>query len=220
MGFYASFSGARVVSGRVTIPYYGAPVADVVLADASNVDTFSQLIIGDLTLTCYLFRTAVFAGLRECRLVGGYGGWTQQVGAKYYQSDVGVSASVVLRDVAREVGEKVQLASDSTLGTSFVRQAAQAQRVLRQVGGRLWWVDTSGVTQVGTARDGSAITSAFTSVLFHGGQGLASVAAEVISDWTPGRTFSSPTITTPQTISATTIDLKDSGTARLGVLTV
>jgi hypothetical protein len=115
------------------------------------------------------------------------------------------------------VGEQISVASDSTIGTLFAREAAPAERLLRQLAGASWWVDTRGVTQVGP-RTSMAITSAFTVVQWSGAKGSFEIATEIVGDWMPGNTFTAPTVSGTQTIGLTTIDADNDGKIRLTVL--
>lgn len=216
-GPFAALNGRRIISGAITFPYYGAWVADVVLSVADTIPTLSTLTLEDLTLAGAVYRQFSFAGSRSARLVGGFGGWRKQVPAQAYQNAAGLKASLLLGDAAALVGERVNVVSDQTVGTLFVREAAPAQRLLRQIAGSIWWIDASGTTQVGP-RTGSPIMSSFTAIQWSGAKGRFEIATEKLSDWMPGQTFSSPTVTATQTIGATSIAIDNDGTLRLTVL--
>jgi len=97
-----------------------------------------------------------------------------------------------LGDAASAVGEKVAIDSDGAVGTAFVRQGAIAARVLEQVGD-FWWMQPDGTTRVG-ARSNDVIVSAFDVVSAQLAIGQLFVATDIVEDWTPGRRFSTPTI--------------------------
>jgi hypothetical protein len=160
---------------------------------------------------------ASFAGSRSVRLVGGYGGWRKQVTAQAYQDPKGVRLSMVLGDAAAAVGEQMAISQDAPIGLNFVREAAPAERVLRQLAGALWYVDPSGVTRL-DARDSSAIGSEFQVIMWSGGKGLFQIATEDNAAWMPGRTFTAPTVTEIQTVSMTTLQIDNDGKLRLEVL--
>ena len=218
-GSYASLNGQRIVSGRITIPWYGIWVADFVLATSQTLAAASAVTIGGLSLTGTAFRAASFAGSNSARVVGGALGWRKAIGAQAYQNPGGVRLSMVLGDAAAAVGETVNIAADQTLGTFYVREAAPAQRLLRQLCGPAWWIDTSGVTQIGATRSSAPITSPWDLIDASGGKGLFHLATETISDWMPGRTFTDPNIPGTQTIGLTEITLGGDGMVRLAVLT-
>jgi len=217
-GPYAALNGRRVVSGTLMIPYYGAWTADVVLSVADTIPTQTQLVIGDLTLTCAVYRQLSSAGSRSARIVAGFGGWRKTIPAQAYSNPSGLRVSLLLGDAAKLVGEKVSVAQDMSVGSLFVRENAPATRVLRQLAGSLWWIDANGTTQVGP-RSSAAITSAFTAVEWSGAKGRFNIATEVLSDWMPGRTFTTPNVTTAQTVAETSIALGNDGKVRLTVLT-
>jgi hypothetical protein len=214
---YAAYAGVRVVSGTLSIPYWGAPSADVVLATADDVPASGVLKVGNLSLACSLVRpSAAFAGQRSLRLVGGAGGWRQSVPPRAYASPGGVPLSMVLGDVAVEVGERVVVASDGMVGAYYMREAGPASRVLRQLAGMQWWVDMGGVTRVGP-RTTSTIATRFDAEKYAAGVGLFSVATEDLASWQPGASFSS-TLIAPTTVSSVSIRMAADGKHRLDVL--
>lgn len=197
---------------------YGAWHGDITLALANPVAADIVITIGDLTLVGHSYRMASFAGARSVRVVGGHGGWQQTVAPQAYETPSGVLASTVLGDVATAVKEVLVLDSDIILGSAFVRERCVASRVLRQIVGDTWWIDTDGVTKT-SPRSGLPITTDFQTVEYNGSKGRFVIATEALHDWMPGRTFSSPTVTTTQTVSSSTIILGNDGLARVEVLT-
>jgi hypothetical protein len=190
--------------------------ADFVLATEDPIHDVVSLAIGSLTLAGYAFRQSTFAGQRFCRLIAGFGGWRKIVPPKTYSLASGVRVSLVLRDVASEVGEKVNVQADRAIGTKYVREECPASRVLRQVSPS-WYVDENGVTQVAD-RPVRKVSSAFTVVSHDGAAGRVVVATEDYAAWMPGATFSSPFISGTFTANGVEIRLTDDGTARLEVL--
>lgn len=217
--YWGSVNGARIVSGSLSLPLYGAWVADVELELESAVTSPVTAIVGNLTLRGSVYRQATFAGRTEARLIGGGGGWSKNVQARGYNQLGGVLASQVLNDAAIEVGETVVVATDSTLGDAYARFGGpdgKAARVLRRLAGSQWWVDPSGVTHVGP-RPTSAITSDFTVEMFSGAPGTLSIATEDVSSWMPGNTFSSATVA-QQTIASVRHEFGPNGVARMKVM--
>jgi hypothetical protein len=217
---FATLNGARIISGSLTVPYYGTWTADVVLAQADAIATTPMgctIVLGNLTLVGTAFRTASFSGARSARIVGGAAGWLETVTAQQYHSSGGVQASMVLGDAASAVGERVSLASNSSLGSDFVRAADRASNVLEQVSGGEWWVDSSGTTRV-APRENVVIGSAFVVEDWSGGKGRFTIATEDYASWLPGATFSSPTVSAVQTISSVTYRFENDGRFRLEVL--
>ena len=131
---------------------------------------------------------------------------------------MGIKASLVLRDAAAEVGESVNVASDSNLGPKFDRSAGPASRVLRQVAGDAWYIDASGVTQLGTWPT-RKVPSAFTVENQDGARGLFTIATEDYAAWLPGATFTAAFISGTYTVNAVSFTFGDDGKLRLEVLT-
>lgn len=201
--------------GDLGIPLLGAWVADVVLALPNVLPSSVTLTLGNLKLAGAVYRQAQFAGQTTARLVGGAGGWSQAVQSRAYNNPAGVLVSTVLSDAATEVGESVVVATDSSLGTFFVRFADKASRVLGDLAGPLWWVDSSGVTHVGS-RPGGSIGTPFQVINFDGARGIATVATEDPASWLPGTTFSNNVLST-QTIASVRHELAGDGVARMQV---
>jgi hypothetical protein len=220
--YWGSANGQRIISGTLPLPLYGAWVADLVLQTTTPLSGPVTLLVGNLTLVGAVYRQAVFAGLLECRLVAGAGGWSRSVGAVGYNNPAGVPAAQVLSDAASAVGETVVVASPSTVGNQFARfgdspmMPGKAGRVLRSVAGQQWWIDAAGVTRVGP-RPSTAISSAFTVEEFHGSSGTLRIATEDPASWLPGNTFSSATVAT-QTIASVRHVFGADGVARLEVM--
>lgn len=222
MSMFASIAGARVVELALLVTYYGAPVATVrtdqpaaALVDGAAV----SLVVADLTMQMAVFRSTPFAGMQPARLVGGYGGWMKPVkGQAYDFPDTNISSQFVLNDLALQVGEKVSVASPTGLGALFFVEAAPASRTLRELAGATWWIDPSGVTQVGPRTNTSPITSSFQVIDFDPARDAFTIATENPSDWMPARTFTAPTVAATQTIVSTEIAFDRSGTLRLEVL--
>lgn len=173
---------------------------------------------GDLTLQCAVYRTDSFAGQREVRLVGGFGGWRKPVSSQAYKNSAGINVSLVLGDVANTVGEKVSVSNDSSLGQHFVREAAKASRVLDQLSGSLWWSKPDGTTVVGDRVTGS-VTSQFNIEDEKGDKGSIVVHTEHLADWVPGLTVTSPTLST-KTLSFIRHTFEMDGKAKMEVLYV
>ena len=213
---WAELGGERVISGSILIPYFGALAADIVLASSATVPAQTTLTIGDLTLAVHVVRQASFAGSRSYRLVGGYGAWQNPITPRWYSSGAALPLSLVLGDAAREIGERVTVQDVRTIGSQYSRSSGPASRVLEQLAPD-WWIAPDGVTHVGP-RDSSPIATPATVIGYSGGKGKFEVATEDMGAWLPGRTFTSQTISDPQTIGATIITIDNSGKVRLDVL--
>lgn len=218
MTAWAAFAGSRIVSGSILIPLYGTWVADIHFADETAIpSTPSALTAGDLALVGTSVRSAGFAGARSARVVGGSGGWRHDVQARAY--GFGPTASMVLSDAATEVGERVVVAADRSLGSQWTREPGPASRVLLMLAGSLWWMDSAGTTQVGTLRSPALITSPFVVMSRSGASGHVQIGTDTLADWMPGRTFIAPTIATPLTVRMVRHHFDRDGVARTEVLT-
>lgn len=217
MAFWGHVDGIRITSGSITIPRHGAWTADLVLADESEHGAQSTLVAGDLELRGVAVRSRGFAGDRRLRMVGGAGGWMKTLKPRAYHNAAGLRLSMLLGDAAIEVGETVSIANDVTVGEYFVREAAPAQRLLRQLAGLGWWIDGAGVTQV-RPRPTGPIKSEFTLINFDGATSKAIIATDALANWMPGRSFSTSTLPDAQTISMVRMKLAGDGKLRLEVL--
>lgn len=218
MTVYASYEGRRVVSAYVSVPYYGAPAADLVMGTDEAVPDRGAVVLGPLTMRASVTRQGVLAGTRGVGLVGGEGGWRSVVPAAGYANASGVRLATVLEDVARACGETVRgYDTAATVGLHYARAGAQAVRVLRDVGGPLWWVGLDGVTYL-SARATGPIATPFAVESRDGANGRLRVSTEHPQDWMPGRTFAGPTFPDVLTIAHTGITLGEDGKLRVEVL--
>lgn len=223
MAFWSSLNGERIISGIITIPYNGLWSAEVILALSTNISTNCTLIIGDLTLDGYAIRMASFAGSRSVRIVGGFGGWRKNLTARQYKYSGIIKLSTILTHAAIEVGEQIYIDPIKDIvivnNETYIRQKAPAQRLLNELYPN-WWISPDGITQIAD-RSNLLITTPFTVIGYSGSTGKVQIATENISDFLPGRTYTSATISTPQTISSTTINIEPkTGVVRLEILNV
>lgn len=220
-GAFLAINGQRVVSAHIAIPYYGIWTGDAMIPQGSNLPagTAVTVTLGNLSLKGTVYRSGAFAGQVKAFLMGGAGGWQTTVAAQAYALTGGVRLSMVLGDLATAVGEKVQIASDGVLGSTFAREKTQAGRILRQIAGSLWYIDASGVTQIRPSRPSSTITSGFQIVRYDGDKGEFEIATEDYASWQPGAAFSNVIVPTAQTVSLATIDTDNVGKLRFTVLT-
>lgn len=218
MADFAALSGVRIFAGSLTIPLYGLWSADLSISGDEGVPDDGPLTIGNLSMQCHVYRQALFAGSRRCRVVGGYGGWRNTVTARQYVLNSGVKLSLVLNDAASEVGEQVNVPNDQTIGPGFVRENGPASRVLRQLAGANWYCDNDGVTQI-AAWPSTRIPPPFDVINQDGGQGMIEIATEDYAAWMPGRTFVATNLDGVFTSGGVTYNFAEDGTFRLHVLT-
>lgn len=196
-------SGIPCQAARVSRPAFGLWHLDVTLAGSSNPTGPQVFTYASMTLKCAIYRSILFTGVRQIRLIAGTGGLRNQLPSKFYGEAGGVQLSLVLSDLMAESGEQV-VATDKTLGTAWTRAAGPASATLRNIFGSGWWADDDGIMQT-KDRDASLITSSFIAMNVEGAPGLYTIATESPEDWLPGRTFSGPTVS--GTISRVTHDI-------------
>ena len=214
---FLTFAGVPVARVRLVMSYYGLWMATLALYDATTLPaTTSPLVLGNLSLQGTVYRGASYTGQRKAMVVGGAGGWRQSVPAQQYAQTSGVLVSTVLGDAATLVGERVSVTSDSLL-PGFVREAAPASRVLRQVAGIAWWMRADGVTVVGP-RVSSTVSSAALVESYDTAAGKAIVSTEDYASWLPGASYQDETIAAPIVVSAVEFDSDAAGVARLTIL--
>lgn len=167
MSAYASINGQTITKLRLTVGAVGPWFADCELDDeAAQVTGAVLLTISTLTLkgTVVAERSGVYGGARRVRVVAGGAGWGQLLGAKGYHNDAGVKAVNVAFDAAREAGEQLGPFAPSavSVGSDYARQIGPASRALEDViGDAAWWVDYTGLTNVGTRATSAAGESAY-----------------------------------------------------------
>lgn len=218
MSAFAALAGVRIVSGSFAIPLLRAWSGDVTLATADPVPADVSLTVGNLSLTGHVYRQAIFGGQRVCRVVAGFGGWRRTLPVRHYGLPGGVQLSLVLNDAALEVGEKVNVPSDRSIGVNYVREELPAARILNQLADDEWYIDNSGVTQI-AAWPTRKIPSPFTAVSQDGGSGVLEIATEDYAAWMPNATFASPFLDGTYTVGGVRFAAEGDGQLRLQVMT-
>lgn len=217
MSDYSSFAGVRVTAMSLWWPLLGLWTADVSMAVGDTLPTSGTLQHGNLSLQGAVYRQGSLGGVTRARLVGGAGGWGTVVQARGYQAAFGVLLSQVLNDVAIECGERIAVQSDRVIGTAWSRPQGPGGNVLRAAAGPLWWVDASGVVQVGP-RTSAPIQTPFDALDWDGGAGIVTVSSDDVASWVPGNTFSSALMQPMQTIAAVRHVVDNEGVARMRIL--
>lgn len=238
MTAYLSVNGSQVTTVNAFVPWYGAPVADIVTTDAAVLSGSVALTIANLTLTMSVAFGAdgkelsqSFAGQTYTRLVGGAGGWSQSVTLPPLRNPTGILLSTALGDVAMAAinpvsgkAETVALATglDKSIGGFWAPSpSTPAGRILSTLANPLWWVDAKGVTQIAATRTGSAIAATAAQVEHYSrGKRWLSVATEDVASWlTPGATYTSATVPGGITVNAARVRSGEDGVLRVEVLT-
>ncbi len=217
-GPFLAFGGIRAPIAALTLPA-NIWVADLQFAESDELPATAELTVGDLTLLGTAYRQADFAGSRYVRVVGGYGGWHRSVAQRAYALPGGVQMSLVLRDLAAEIGERVTIGTDRVLGDHFVREAGPAHRILRQLAGREWYVDDDGTTRI-QVRPSAVVQGDYLVNSFDGARGELVIATESYTEWRPGNTFSNALVPSVQTIATVRLESDNAGMLRHTILTV
>ena len=225
MSFFASVAGFQIVSGSLTIPLVGTWTADLQLAGEESLSGSVSVVVGNLTLAGCVYRSESYGGQTMCRLVGGAGGWRQQVKAQGYGSSNGIMLSTVLNDAASAAGEQINIANDQSIGNGYARfafdQSVASDVLWHMIGlGFLssWYVAPSGVTMT-AAWPSAAVQTPFTVTEQKTDAGVAVIATEDYVSWLPGCTFSSPLLSGTFTNAGVHYEWKPDGTFRFEVFT-
>lgn len=147
---------------------------------------------------------------RRVRVVGGAGGWGNEIDQAAYHNDAGVSRRFIAQEAARLAGETLEgFASmgPSAFAVDYARERGPASRSLEDAaGGASWWVDFAGKTQV-AVRSGAPVDPELVEVLEYdpvtrvATLGLDDLAAVSIGSILSDR------LDTPQTVSEIEIDV-------------
>lgn len=218
MSEFSSFAGARVAGGTLTIPLYGMWSADMLIALDDAVPDTGPLVIGNLTFAGFVYRQALYGGSRLLRIIGGFGGWRKVVPGQQYSLSSGVRASLLMADVAKLVGERVNVPNDQVVGASFTRAEGPASLLLSELAGASWYIDAAGVTQLAPWPT-APIRSLYDVIDYDGARGCVTIATEDYAEWLPGKTFQSPFFDGTLTACGVEMRVHDDGVARVEVLT-
>jgi len=146
----ATLAGLSVTECSVQIPAWGCWWADVEVDQAETLSGAVELIVADLALSGTVVDGGPFGGRARYRIAGGAGRWGEEIAAAHYANDAGVKLSKVVGDAAAACGETVgAIAATAVVGPGWTREAGPASRCLSLAAPRGWYVDESGVTQIG-----------------------------------------------------------------------
>lgn len=194
--FFSALNGVRCRSLLLTIPARQLWTAQSELESELDLESSGSdavtLELGGLSLAGFAYRGGSFTGVGQYRIVGGAGGWGNEIAPKFYRNPFGVKLSLVLGDAAAACGERISVTTDAEIGQFFMRRRGPASTVLGQLSPN-WWVRQDGVVVTGE-REESTIASVF-DVMQEGtnlGTGRFCIATDFPEDWIPGRKFSSP----------------------------
>ncbi len=158
-----TLNGVRCLRATPLLRWRGVWTVDVDIDPSSTPVSATDVPVGPVTLTVVTGNGSTItmngtvdpnaagrwmAGV-PVRVVGGGNGWDTLVAAQDFQSPSGVSSLAVEQATAALVGETVNDPQPISLGLHWSRTAGPASRVFTAPE-RDWYVDLTGVTQVGT----------------------------------------------------------------------
>lgn len=181
----ATLNGNAVLSCRVNLPKWGAWYADVEIGGADALTGAATLVLGDLTLVGTILSGGVWQSRARYRIVGGRGGWGKTIKGASYSNDAGLPYAKLLADAALACKETLGVAPVGVAGASYVRPEGRAALVLEQLFPAGWYVDETGVTQIGARLPSVYLGKA---VRFERdiACGMVSLAAEDVASLLPG----------------------------------
>lgn len=146
---------ASVLRARAQVPAWGRWWLDVDLADDSSLAAGDAVSVslGGVTLVGAVVSGGEAYGRASYRIVAGSDGWSQDVEAKGYQDDSGVSIASVITDTASTVGEPISSPPSTRTGYHFTRKRGPAVDVLNALAPRAWYVELDGITRFGPRDD-------------------------------------------------------------------
>ncbi len=147
----AKLNGTACSAARVQCGDWGTWWADCTLTEPAEIAAGASvsLAFADLALSGTVVSGGAFEGRAAYRIAGGHGGWGKSLEARSYLDDSGVSASIVLDDLASDAGETIADLPSSLLGPHYARLEGPASATLNALAPRAWRVDFDGVTRIG-----------------------------------------------------------------------
>lgn len=162
---YLALNDERLTAVRLRMPARGVWFAEVDCETDPSIIGRCTLQVGQLRLvgTVAEEEAGNFGQQRKLRLVAGGGGWSTLASSKAYHNDAGVKAKLLAEDIAREAGEQLGdfAPAAERVGSDYVRdEGVSCATILETVIGDVpWWVDASGLTQVGERPTAPALAS-------------------------------------------------------------
>ncbi len=187
-------NGVPLTYCRVTVPFVGRVTIEARAPEDVPAPSGGILFtVADLAITATPWRSGMFAGAWSCMARGGRGGWGKTLPSRSYVSPVGVVNAQIYADAAREVGELPPVVQfPQTVGQFYSRPRGPATRVFDLITGeQAWWVDPTGVTQIGFRPPG-VVAAPFDLIEADRAQGRLIVATDNPAAFAPGLTMVDP----------------------------
>jgi hypothetical protein len=105
-------------------------------------------------------RADIFAGEPACVIVGGYP-WTERREWRPFQSDRGLTATEVATEIAKQLGQSIEVLQDRQLGKYFVPRYESGGSILTRLFGKEWHIATNGIARTqerGTPSIGKSVS--------------------------------------------------------------
>lgn len=148
----ATLNDRTITRCRLSLPAWGLPFAEVEIDGRDELeDNTVTLQLSDLEASMTVVTSGSWRARRRYRLIGGSGGWGEQIPARGYTSDLRVLPATVAADAAAAAGEVIDVTGLTTdsLGGHWTRQEGPAARTLELLAPQGWRVDVTGVTRFG-----------------------------------------------------------------------
>jgi len=151
----ATLNGVTITRLAVQLPAWGLWFADVELDQPTELDGSVTLVVADATYVGTIVSGGIVTGRARYRVVGGAGGWGQEIPSKHWANDAGVKYSTILQDAATAVGETIEGIPTGTAGSQWTREAGPASWQLEVLFPSGWYVGVDGVTRIGSWPSGT-----------------------------------------------------------------
>jgi hypothetical protein len=220
MTLFCELNGERVIEGRVVIPTFGA--WNAALTIDREVDLPAKgltLSLAGLSLVCSKWSAhSRYQGRTSLRVIGGYAGWRNILKDRGYNLPGGVKVSLVLGQIAQDVGERISVTKDRTLGDHYTREAGTSGTVhLNYLLNRRWRFLADGTTTDAEWPTG-VVSPDYTVTNYDGATRVATIASERPGDLMPNKTLQSVVIGSDSWLIAGVVHTISKGALRTEVL--
>jgi hypothetical protein len=146
----ASVNGHTISRLSMPVPAWGHWFADVDLVEDVTLSGAVVIKLADVEAHGTVLSGGPYNGRSSYRIIGGAGGWGQEIPAKSYADDAGVKVATVVTDAALAIGEALADVPSTRRGPHYARAAGLASQVLHELAPRAWYVGLDGLTHFGS----------------------------------------------------------------------